>query len=354
MSDGRALDAAKRARLDEFYTQLSDIEKELRYYERHFAAKVVYCNCDDPRVSNFSRYFRLNFDRLGLKELVTTCYRSQQLDAFSKHDVDAAVGVEYDGSKETRLELGSDGDFRSEACIELLKRADVVVTNPPFSLFRKYVAQLVEHEKRFLIIGPMNAITYKEVFPLIRDSRMWLGRGFAQGNAYFKTPDPERYARGVFNEETGLVKFRNVHWFTNLDHAKRHEKLILYRRYSPEEYPKYDNYNAINVNRIAEIPMDYDGEMGVPVTFLDKHNPDQFKIVGVSYLWDDGLESHTFYDDYDEMKSDGSRTGMSGTKANGLAVLKGRPPNPRGNYLVRGDDVVHTVYKRIFVKRKDR
>ena len=314
MSGNRPLHAANRGKQDEFYTQLSDIENELKHYRDHFRGKTVYCNCDDPRVSNFFHYFSFNFAHLGLKKLVTTCYRNQDRDLFSRHDSERAIKLEYDGYREGErvpnaddigvFPLDGDGDFRSRECIELLEQADIVVTNPPFSLFREYITQLVEHGKRFLVIGSMNAITYKEIFPLIRDGQLWLGRGFAQGNAYFKTPEPERFARGVFNEETGLVKFRNVHWFTNLDH-------------------------------------------------LDKHNPDQFEIVGVSYLWDEGLSSHTFYDGWVEMRPDGSRTGMKGSKANGLAVLKGRPPNPRGYYLARGDDVVHTVYKRLFIRRKD-
>ena len=273
-------------------TQLSDIENELRHYRRQFRGKTVYCNCDDPRISNFWQYFALNFRQLGLKKLITTCYRNQNMDLFSRHDSEQAIKLEYDGYREgenvPRPEdigityLDGDGDFRSSECIEILKEADIVVTNPPFSLFREYVAQLVEYDKKFLIIGPWNSVTYKEIFPLIRDNRLWLGRGFNAGNAYFGV-SPElgkSFAKGVYDAGTGLAKFRNVTWFTNLDHAKRHEDLILYKRYSPEEYPKYDNYDAIDVKRIADIPEDYDGVMGVPVTFLDKYNPDQFEIVG--------------------------------------------------------------------------
>ncbi|MCY4128049.1 MAG: adenine-specific methyltransferase EcoRI family protein [Gammaproteobacteria bacterium] len=285
------LHQAKKGKNDEFYTQLADIENELEHYEQHFKGKVVYCNCDDPRQSNFFHYFSHNFERLGLKKLVSSCYKNQSPDLFSRHDSEQAVWLEYTGDKNlNRLpdreeievkKLKSDGDFRSDECIELLKQADIVATNPPFSLFREYVVQLMEYEKKFLIIGNMNAITYKEIFPLIKDNKMWLGHGFNAGNAYFALPDgaDKEYASGVYDKTTGLVKFRNVSWFTNLDHKKRHEELILYKRYSPEEYPTYDNYDAINVDKTAEIPMDWDGAMGVPISFLDKYNPEQFEII---------------------------------------------------------------------------
>lgn len=286
-----ALTAAKAAKKDEFYTQLSDIEKELAHYKEHFKGKTVLCNCDDPRVSNFFKYFTLNFEHLGLKRVIATCYKSQSVDLFSNHDCEQAVYQIYEGDRDgnnmpdsNEIEvkpLKGDGDFRSEECIELLKQADIVVTNPPFSLFREYVAQLIKYDKKFVIIGPVNAITYKEIFPLIKENKLWLGYGFSAGNAYFKIPEDAKsnYAAGVFNEQTGLVKFRNCTWFTNLDIEKRHEDLILYKKYSAEEYPKYDNYDAINVDKVADIPCDYNGVMGVPITFLDKYNPEQFEIV---------------------------------------------------------------------------
>ena len=285
------LNQAKSAKKDEFYTQLVDIENELKHYKEHFRGKTILCNCDDPRVSNFFHYFSYNFEMLGLKKLITTCYKSQNRDLFSQNDSERAIWLEYLGDKNGNRvpdpeEIGihylnGDGDFRSAECIELLKEADIVVTNPPFSLFREYVAQLMKFEKKFIIIGPYNAITYKEIFPLLKENKLWLGYGFSAGNAFFKIPETARsdYANGVFNPETGLVKFRNCTWFTNLDIAKRHEDLILYKIYNPEEYPKYDNYNAININKVSEIPMDYYGIMGVPITFLDKYNPDQFEIV---------------------------------------------------------------------------
>ncbi len=288
MSANRNLHSAKSKKKDEFYTQLADIENELKYYRAHFRDKVVYCNCDDPTVSNFTRYFTLNFDFLGLKRLITTCYKNQQMDLFSQHDKESAVGLEYSGGEPDVFHLKGDGDFRSKECIQLLKQADIVVTNPPFSLFREYVAQLIKYEKKFLIIGHQNAITYKEIFPLIKDNRLWLGRTPRGRDMLFDVP--KDYARelvatkkegSAYKIVDGVVKGRlgSASWFTNLDYPKRHEDLILYKKYSPEEYPTYDNYDAINVNKTAHIPYDYDGAMGVPITFLNKHNPEQFEIV---------------------------------------------------------------------------
>ena len=287
------LNAAKEAKKDEFYTQLEDINNELRHYREHFRGKTVLCNCDDPRISNFFTYFAYNFEFLGLKRLITTCYKNQDADLFSQHQSEKAVYLIYEGDKNGNNipdpeEIGihplkGDGDFRSRECIELLKQADIVVTNPPFSLFREYVAQLIEYEKDFIIVGSLNAIHYKEIFPLIKQNQMWLGYGFANGNAFFKIPTENKreYASGVFDEVTGLVKFRNCTWFTNIDHKKRHELLILYKHYTPDEYPKYDNFDAIEVSKIEDIPVDYNGAMGVPDTILDQLNPAQFEIIGL-------------------------------------------------------------------------
>lgn len=288
----KSLHKASKAKFDEFYTQLSDIEKELKHYKEHFKNKVVFCNCDDPRVSSFFHYFSHNFEKLGLKKLITTCYKNQNAELFSENNSETAIFLEYDGDKEGKgvpdpEEIGikplkGDGDFRSKECIELLKKADIVVTNPPFSLFREYVSQLNEFDKKFIIIGSLNAISYKEIFKLIRENKLWLGYGFSNGNAYFKTPHLKEFATGVYNAETGLVKFRNVTWFTNLDIQKRHEPFIFFKKYTPKEFPKYDNYNAIEVSKTAEIPQDYDGMMGVPISFLDKYNPAQFEILGIT------------------------------------------------------------------------
>ncbi len=265
MSKNAIFNEAKRGKYDECYTQLSDIENELKHYREHFRDKIVYCNCDDPRVSNFFHYFSYNFAHLGLKKLITTCYRNQNPDLFSQHDCERAIRLEYDGHRAGEsvpnaedigvTHLKGDGDFRSRECTEILKKADIVVTNPHFSKFREYVAQLVKYEKRFLIIGSWNSITYRDVFPLVQKNKLWIGYGFNAGNAYFAIPPGNvDYAAGVFDKKTRLVKFRNITWFTNLSHKKRHEKMILYRRYTPEGYPKYDNYDAIEVSRVKDIP----------------------------------------------------------------------------------------------------
>ncbi len=276
MSANRHLHTAKLNKRDEFYTQLSDVENELRHYANHFRDKIVYCNCDDPRISNFFHYFSLQFDMLGLKKLIATCYKNQRMDMFSQNKSEKAIWLEYDGTRNRNgvpspEEIGihhleGDGDFRSRECVELLKQADIVVTNPPFSLFREYVAQLIEYGKSFLIIGSMNAVTYKEIFPLIKCEKVWFGMN--RGVMVFGTPENRR------------VKMGNTRWFTNLDYRQRHEELILYKRYTPEKYPKYDNYDAIEVSRVADIPVDWEGGIGVPISFLDKHNPEQFDIVG--------------------------------------------------------------------------
>lgn len=260
------------------------------------------CNCDDPRISNFFKYFALNFEHLGLKRLITTCYKNQQPDLFSTEESERAIYLIYDGDKNGNrnvdpdeievMQLKGDGDFRSQECIELLKQADIVVTNPPFSLFREYLAQLIKFDKKFLIIGNQNAITYKEVFPLIAANRIWLG--YHSGHTLFAVPDdytiPEFYdktdtkklkSNGYHIDANGKLwrNLGNICWFTNLDIDKRHEPIILYRNFSSDKYPKYDNYDAINVDKVADIPLDYDGVMGVPITFLDKYCPEQFEIV---------------------------------------------------------------------------
>ena len=291
MGDNAALTVAKRAKKDEFYTQRVDIENELRHYKAHFRGKVVLCNCDDPRESEFFKYFAENFEHLGLKRLIATCYKSQNVDLFSQHDCERAICQIYEGDMNGNKvvdddevgvqELKGDGDFRSKECVELLKQADIVVTNPPFSLFREYVAQLVKYGKKFLIIGNQNAITYKEIFPLFKENKIWLGFGFKRNCAHFKSRYMDTATDADHRE--GMIRVSGVMWFTNIDIAKRHEKLPLYKKYSPEEFPKYDNYDAIEVSKTSDIPYDYDGVMGVPITFMDKYNPEQFEIVGNEY-----------------------------------------------------------------------
>jgi hypothetical protein len=287
------LHSARNNKKDEFYTQLDDIERELRYYKSHFKDKVVYCNCDDPRVSNFFHFFSYNFEKLGLKKLIATCYKNQDMDLFSENKSEQAIYLVYEGDKNDNKvpdpneigvqKLKGDGDFRSKECIDLLKQADIVVTNPPFSLFREYVAQLIEYDKKFVIVGHQNAITYKEIFPLIKDNKMWLGYGFKGGAAHFINKHYEDYA-AAGDHKVGMIRVSGVVWFTNLDISKRHENLILYKKYSPEEYPKYDNYDAINVDVTKDIPDNYAGVMGVPITFLDKYNPEQFEIITMSTM----------------------------------------------------------------------
>jgi len=292
-NENSGLQAAKRNKKDEFYTQLVDIERELRHYRNHFKGKIVYCNCDDPYVSAFFEYFTKNFEFLGLKKLITTCYKSQQMALFSQNDSEQSIKLEYTGGAPNSLptpddigvtHLKGDGDFRSEECIGILNKADIVVTNPPFSLFSEYVAQLASFDKKFITIGHQNAITYKEVFSLIKEDKMWLGYGFKRNMAHFIAPHYEDTASDADHRE-GLIRVSGVVWYTSLDHNKRHEEMILVQRYHGNEaaYPFYDNYNAIEVSRTQHIPMDYDGAMGVPITFLTKYNPDQFEIIGSDY-----------------------------------------------------------------------
>ena len=290
---------ARTNKNDEFYTQLTDIEKEIVHYKKHFKDKVVLCNCDDPHTSQFFYYFLHQFETLGLKKLITACYKNQQMKLFSNNESEKAVWLEYNGYKNNNRvpdpeEIGihnlkGDGDFRSQECIDLLKRADIIVSNPPFSLFREYVAQLVKYDKKFLIIGNVNAIGNKEMFPLIKNNKVWLGKSIHSGGREFMVPkDYKITTKSCSIDEYGnrFVEVAGVRWFTNLDYGKRYEDIILYKKYTPEEYPKYDNYDAININKTKEIPVDYDGVMGVPITFIDKFNPDQFEILGLDRSMD--------------------------------------------------------------------
>mgnify|MGYP001584301144 CR=1 FL=1 len=314
-SSNKNLHNANRAKKDEFYTQLIDIENELKHYKNQFENKVVYCNCDDPFESNFFKFFAANFNALKLKKLIATSYsgspivgRQLTLDKIAglkpkgkepfKIEINEVPDIDGDGAididdvkkllehdKNIATPLADGGDFRSPECVELLKQADIVVTNPPFSLFREYVAQLVEHNKKFLIIGNVNAITYKECFKFIKGNKMWLGITMDGRNKWFQVPDSYPINQNVANSKIENGKkylfVKGCVWFTNLDNTKRHEKLNLYKKYSPEEYPKYDNYDAIEVSKVAEIPINYKGAMGVPITFFNKYNPSQFEIIGM-------------------------------------------------------------------------
>lgn len=272
------LHKAKDAKNDEFYTQLTDVAKELMHYKAHFKDKIVLCNCDDPTWSAFWKYFHLNFAELGLKKLISTHYDREE----------ATYKMEYTGGDDNDIDVGvktpleGNGDFRNQECLDLLDESDIVVTNPPFSLFREYVACLMEHKKKFLILGNMNALTYKEIFPLIRDNQLWYGASIHSGDRKFYVPDDyplKASGCGVDDNGRKFIRVKGVRWYTNLDYKARHEKLVLWKNYTPEEYPKYDNYDAINVNKYSEIPCDYDGVMGVPITFIDYYCPEQFEIV---------------------------------------------------------------------------
>ncbi|SDW74587.1 Adenine-specific methyltransferase EcoRI [Arthrobacter sp. cf158] len=348
-SKQQSLGDAKSAKLDEFYTQLSDIEKELRHYKAHFKDKVVYLNCDDPRESEFFHYFSYNFEKLGLKKLIAACFKSQDVDLFSIGDNERAIYLEYTGDKDgdripgrDEIEVkyfDGDGDFRSAESIALLKQADIVVTNPPFSLFREYVAQLMKYDKQFLIIGNMNAVTYKEIWPLIQEDKMWLGvTRTGTGQMWFRVNDDAPVKSGQRTDEEGrrYQTIGNSAWFTNLDHAKRHEELTLFKSYSSADYPTYDNFDAIEVAKTVDIPMDYDGVMGVPITFLGKYSPEQFKIVELSrYTKTQGM-SKEFVDAY-------YASGQTGQISEGHPDLcyydsNGRPVVPYMRVLIRRKD----------------
>lgn len=372
------LHKARRASRDEFYTQRADIEAELRHYRDHFAGKRVYLNCDDPWESEFFRYFARNFNYLKLAALTATSYDNSpiaggrlpfddiaglegyrgphriEITSVTDHDGDGAVGasdVEWllrnDGN--TSAPLDGDGDFRSPECIELPKLADIVVTNPPFSLFREYLAQLVEHDKQFLILGGQNAITYKEVFPLIAEGKVWLGWDNG-GTKWFRVPDNYDIKTESRTKTAGGIQYfsmGNICWFTNLDHKKRHEELVLTARYTPEDYPRYDNYDAIEVSRVADIPEDYEGAMGVPITFLDKHNPDQFEILGITKTWFRAATKK--YPPQVQVSASGQRSEV--TKLNDGAALRIGGPIPKTHYMVDGNHY-EQVYARILVRRR--
>jgi len=383
------LQRAKAQKKDEFYTQLTDIENELRYYRGQFRGKVVFCNCDDPYESNFFKYFASNFDFLGLKKLITTCYSGSpvtgsQLSLFDVHKVPATSGhrpayrVEItevpDANNDGAVDLSDvqhllthdsnvlellegDGDFRSAECVSMLAEADIVVTNPPFSLFREYISQLIEHRKQFLVLGNQNAITYSDIFSLIKENRLWLGYNNG-GEKWFQVPDDYDHttttSRIKVVEGARYLSMGNVNWFTNLDTTKRHDALTLYKRYNAAEYLRYDNYDAIEVSRYTDIPFDYDGAMGVPITFLDKYNPEQFEILG----WTRGREEFEIwptkkYVNARQIKADG--TEASGGKVNtGPTLLLTQRPAKGTVYVADGvDGYLMQTYMRILIRNRN-
>jgi len=367
-SSNSNLGDAKRNKNDEFYTRLEDVSNELHHYRHHFKNKVVYCNCDDPYVSAFFEYFSKNFEELGLKKLITTCYRNRKAGQFSEHDSKQAVKLVYEGGAALSMPtiedavmtpLKGDGDFRSPECLELLNEADIVVTNPPFSLFREYIAQLIEHDKRFLVVGNMNAITYREVFPLVKSNKLWLGYKSTSRDMYFYVTD-EHAKTLVETKKEGSAWVRidgkiygrlaSAIWFTNLDHDKRHRPLDLYKQYSPDEFPHYDNYDAIEVGRVAEIPEDWNGIMGVPITFLDKYCPEQFEIIGITKTWDDPAGFKTkIYPMQTQVSKSGKKSSVS--KLNDGAAIELEEPPSSTHYIVQ-EKIYIQLYARLLIRKK--
>lgn len=382
----RDLSKAKSAKQDEFYTQLGDISNELKHYKAQLRRKTILCNCDDPYESNFFKYFALNFNALGLKKLIVTSYVKSPIvggqlplldieglkpegkepyaieinkvpdhkrrgttditdvEYLLKHDANTAWALKGNGNYNS-------GDFRSHECVDLLKKADIVITNPPFSLFREYVAQLVEHNKKFIIIGNINAVTTKEIFGLVKDNRIWLGESIHSGDREFRVPDHYPLQAAGFRVDINGVKYirvKGVRWFTNMDVPGRHESIPLYKKYAPGEYPTYDNYDAIEVKKTAEIPTDYDGAMGVPITFIDKYNPSQFEILGITKTWFGA--ANKIYPNQTQVGKDGKKTTVS--KLNDGATLKQKtPPKDQTYYVVDGNYYIQQ-YPRILIKRK--
>lgn len=381
----KQFDAAKREKNDEFYTQLVDIERELSHYKNQFRNKIIFCNCDNPYESNFFKYFAMHFNDLGLKKLITTCYKNspianKQLSLFDFESLEnkttsvphkIIVEEVKDENKDGRVDLidvklilknrknaltrlKGDGDFRSDECIELLKEADIVVTNPPFSLFREYVAQLMEYKKKFLIIGNINALTYKEIFPLIKENKIWFGKNTSVSKMEFRIPDyypilTKNYRIDPLSGDR-FIRANGIRWFTNLEVSKRHENLTLYKKYNPEEYPKYDNYDAIEVSKVAEIPYDYEGAMGVPITFIDKYNPEQFEIIALGIVGSIEFTSNKKM----EILKDGEPTGKFTKNAKGTLYYKynrnidKKPPAFKD---VETGELYSSIYARIIIRR---
>lgn len=389
MAGNSDLKKANKNKKDEFYTQLPDIELEMKHYRKHFKDKVVFCNCDDPYESNFFKYFAMNFNFLGLKKLVATCYSGspivgeqfEQLSLFNilpseantpkrfpyKIEITEVVDINGDGAvdltdveylmrnkKNSLSLLEGDGDFRSQECIELLKQADIIVTNPPFSLFREFVAQLVKYEKQFIIIGNVNAITYKEIFALIKENKLWMGYSIHSGDREFRVPDDYPLtASGYRIDEQGrkYIRVKGVRWFTNMDYIERHTDLDLWKKYTPEEYPYYKNYDAINIDITANVPEDYYGVMGVPITFLDKYNPDQFEIVALGIVGSCEFTSNRRMEILDK---NGKGTGKYTMNAKGTLYRdfnrqKDKTPAFRDEET---GELYSSIYARILIRRK--
>ena len=384
------LHKASKAKKDEFYTQLTDIEKELKHYKNQFFGKVVYCNCDDPFESNFFKYFAVNFNHLGLKQLITTSFKpspiaNTQLGLLGNNKIEKKTkgrpkttankfvinevhDIDGDGAFDLRdiaeqlkanknnewIPLKGDGDFRSRESIDLLKQSDIVVTNPPFSLFREYVAQLIKYEKQFLILGSQNAITYKESFKYIKENKMWLGYDNG-GTKWFQVPNdydiPTESRKKIVN---GVKYFSmgSVVWFTNLDTTKRHEEIVLYKKYNAEKYPNYDNYDGIEVSRVAEIPMDWSGIMGVPITFLDKYNPNQFEIIELGNSRENFTPNKNYIDPKKHTKD--GRIVSGGAINCVLAIEVDKKPDGKVYYTSNNSGYLIPPYARILIKKRSK
>lgn len=384
MARNSTLSAAKNAKNDEFYTQLTDIEKELRHYKQHFRGKTIFCNCDDPFESNFFKYFVLNFNRLGIKKLIATCYSgspiaNQQLSLFdvlgqgdesTNKPYKAIVTQVYDrtGDGEVNMidvaelfksgenlleELKEDGDFRSAECLKLLTESDIIVTNPPFSLFREYIALLISLNKKFIVIGNINAVKYSDIFPLIQANKLWSGMGF-NITMDFLMPDDYSLKGKAYLDKNGKKHgyVPGIAWFTNLDLKKRHNELILVKRYDAEDYPKFDNYNAIEVSKVKDIPCDYSGVMGVPITFLSEYNPDQFELLGVSSAMsnDNSLNIRKDYSKYIGYKQNGEKNGRTGSTFGNAPVIE--KDDGKSVYYELNGRRVQATYARLFIRNK--
>ena len=342
------LQDAKRDKRDEFYTQMIDIEKELKEYKSHFKNKIIYCNCDNPECSNFWKYFELNFEFLEIKKLVSTHYEVE-IPSYKLELIRTETGIE-----KIKTPLKQNGDFRSEECIEILKEVDIVATNPPFSLFREYIAQLIEYDKKFIVMGSVNAIAYKEVFPLIKDGQVWLGHSLHGDKIEFRFPNDYLSRMSNWREDENgnkYTKICGIRWYTNLDYEKRYEDLILSKEYNEEEYPKYVNYEAINVDKTKDIPVDYDGVIGVPITFMDKYNPEQFEIVGLGKT---GNCEFTSNRKIERLDKDGKPTGKYTTLSylyRKYDAKKDKKPSYRD---IETGELYSSIYARILIKHKRR
>jgi hypothetical protein len=348
------LKSANKAKSDEFYTQLSYIEKELKHYKEHLRGRVIFCNCDDPEESHFWKYFSENFEFLWLKKLISTHYE----DTKPSYKLEIIADINHDGRinklDTVRTPLKQNWDFRSPECIEILKEADIIVTNPPFSLFRDYVEQLQEYDKKFVILGNSNAITYKEIFRLIKENKIWLGKSIHSGDVEFRVPAHYEIRSKSFRigeDGNSYIKVPSIRWFTNLDYKERHEDLILYKEYSPEEYPKYDNYDAINLDITKNIPLDYIGAMGVPITFMDKYSPDQFEIIALGIV---GSIDFTCNKRMEILDKDGIPTGKSTFNAKGTLYRPYNPIKDSSPAFKNSEtwELYSSIYARIIIRNK--